>query len=589
MSERMEKLLAGANPFPMCIINNSGKVTRASASINEVFIYEGIRDSDIIALTGFSRADLDSEERGEKVLTLSRNDKVFRIRAKSLENSTTGLMAVFFLDVTGYEALKELYNDEKLCLMQVNVDNFDELIATTGEDKRYEVTAEIDRTIRQWAAKLNASITRYKEYQYIVVTDAAACARLIEGRFQILDDIRKIETEVDFPVTLSIGIGMDGKTTAQTDQYSADALELALGRGGDQVVIKSGSKIDYYGGTTQTVEKSNKGKSRIVAHALKQFVDNASKVMVMGHKNPDLDSFGAALGIYRFAQKFGKETFIVVDKYNEALEVMYNQALEIGTYNLINNEKALEEVDEETLVVVVDTGRPQMTECPELLTKTELIAVIDHHRKSADAIESPLSYIESYASSACELITEMLQTVSEKKSLPKFEADALLAGITLDTNRFSIKTGVRTFEAASWLRRCGADTTAVKKYFQTEVDTFKLRAEMVAHAKPYGDGIELAVGDGIHQDAQIINSQVADDLLTMKGVESSFVASRESEKITAVSARSVGKINVQTMMEALGGGGHMNAAGAQVEMSPEEVMDFIKEWIEKLRNKEERE
>ena len=583
---RMEKLIAAYTPFPMCIVNPQGKVTRASAGIGEVFIYDGIRGADIFALTGIKLPEFIKEAKGEKALTLSRNEKTFRIKVVFLdEDEETAPLAIYFNDITNYDNLKEMYNNERMCMAVVNVDNFDELSSSTGVEKQLTVTSEIDKTIRQWAAKMRASVTRFKDHLYMLVFEYVSCEKMVESKFSILDDIRLIETEADFPVTLSIGIGASGKSPVEIEQFAQDALDLALGRGGDQAVIKKGSRIEYYGGKMQTVEKSNKGKSRVIAHALKQLIDQSDRVIVMGHKNPDMDSFGAALGIFRIAANIGKEAYIVVDSYNEALTEIYKQAKAIGIYHLINNEKAKSLADKDSLLVIVDTHRPSITECPELFQLVEKVAVIDHHRKAEEFIEAPiLSYMESYASSTSELVTEMLQYSGDKKNVAKFEVEALLAGITVDTNRFAVKTGVRTFEAASWLRRSGADTTAVKRFFQTDQSAFMLRAACIANAKILDCNIAMSICEGEHTDAQIINSQAADELLTIKGIKASFVAGTDADGRTVISARSLGEVNVQIIMEKFGGGGHLTTAGAQVDIPPEEALEKLEQILkEKLK------
>lgn len=582
--KRIEKLLAAYVPIPMCIISSNGKVTRASGKIDEVFKYDGIKDADIFALTGIKFVDFLKSAKGEKSLILDRNDKKFKIQVSSLGEGEDSSFGIYFIDITNYETLKIKYNDEKPCMATINVDNFDELTSNNSDEMRLAIISNVDKTIRQWCLKINASITKHKEHMYFIVFENRYMEKMVESKFPILDDIREIETEADFPVTLSIGIGVGGKTPAQLDQYASDALDLALGRGGDQAVVKKGSKIEYYGGKMKTVEKGNKGKSRIVAHALRQLVDQSSKVLIMGHKYPDMDSFGSALGVFRIATARNKEAHIIINAFNEALQEVYSLAREKETYSFINNEKALALVDKETLVVVLDTHRPSLVECQQLLTETDRIVVIDHHRRAEESIENAtLAYMEPYASSTSELVTEILQYSLEKKSIIKFEAEALLAGITVDTNRFSVKTGVRTFEAASWLRRSGADTTSVKRYFQTDVESFKLRANAIVNAKISEEGIAYSVCEGFHPDMQVINAQAADELLAIKGVMASFVAGTTEIGKTVISARSLGEINVQTVMEKLGGGGHLTNAGAQVEMTPEETLAFIeKEMKENL-------
>ena len=404
----------------------------------------------------------------------------------------------------------------------------------------------------------------------------------MNSRFTILDQAREIETEADFPVTLRIGIGIGGKSPAETDLYAQDALDLALGRGGDQAVVKNVRNFEYYGGKSQSVERGYKGKSRIIAHALKTLMSQSSKVFIMGHRNPDMDSLGASLGIHRVAASMGKESYIILDSYNEALISIAEDAKATGDYEFVSSDKALSLADETSLVVVVDTHRPGLVASMDVINKVNRIVVIDHHRRSEDALPNQLlSYMQSYASSASELVTEVVQYACDKKVLTKMEADALLAGIMVDTNRFAVKAGVRTFEAASWLRRAGADLEKVRSYFQSDADSFRTRAFCVANAKIYDDGIAMSICPGQDPNAQIVNSQVADELLSVKGVKASFVAGQDENGQTVVSARSLGDINVQVVMEKFGGGGHFNTAGAQVDMMPEEILRQIKESLDK--------
>lgn len=592
--KRIEKLLSAYVPLPMCIINAQGKVTRASNKIDEVFKYDGIKDADIFALTGIKHGEFFSEGVNEKFLTLSRNDRIFRIQVGYIGNEEKKRAIIYFYDITNYETLKNMYNDERICMATINVDNYDELTSSTSEEKRLALSTDIDKAVRQWAARGNASITRYKESMYFMVFENAYLDKIVENKFAILDDIRAIETEADFPVTLSIGIGAGGKHPVQIDQYAVAALDLALGRGGDQAVVKKGAKIEYYGGKMQTVEKGNKGKSRIIAHAIRQLVDQSSKVIIMGHRNPDMDSFGSALGIFRIVANRNKDAYIVINNYFETLAEIYNQAKDTEIYHFINSEKAISMMDKDTLLIVLDTHRPSLTECKELLSLTEKIVVIDHHRKAEEYIENAtLYYMEPYASSTSELVTEILQYSGDKKNVAKLEVEGLLAGISMDTNRFAVKTGVRTFEAASWLRRSGADTTTVKRFFQTDAEAFKIKAKCIAEAEIKENGIAYSVSHGHHPDIQVINSQAADELLSVKNVRASFVAGRDERGTTVISARSLGEMNMQTIMEKLGGGGHLTTAGAQVECTPEEALQKIEEIVNSLevkpvKNKEEK-
>ncbi|MCI9596500.1 MAG: DHH family phosphoesterase [Firmicutes bacterium] len=582
-ASEIEKSLCEYAPTPLCIVNSQGKVSNISSKIGEVFIYDGIEGADVYALMGIKYSEIVQATEEERSLTLSRNDKTFKLLTAFVgTDAAEKSIVVYFFDVTNYETLKALHNQERSCMAIVNVDNFDELISTNGEDNQIQLSTRIDKVIRGWGAKMNASVVRYKDHLYLLVFEYRHYVKLSETKFPILDEARNLETESDFPVTLSIGLGIGGKSPAETEQYAADALDIALGRGGDQAVVKNIRRIEYFGGKAQTVEKRNKGKSRVIAHALRQLIDQSSRVLIMGHRNPDMDCFGASIGIFRIAASVKKEAHIVIGEYNEALASIYQAAKESEEYSFINGEKAMSLCDENTLVVVLDTHRPSLVECPQLL-EGEKIVVIDHHRKAEEAIPHMiLAYMEPYASSTSELVAEIIQYSGEKKTLKKMDAEALLAGITVDTNRFAVKTGVRTFEAASWLRRCGADTAAVKRYFQSDLDSFQIRAKCIANAVFLDGGIAMSVCQGENPNAQIVNSQVADELLTVKGIRATFVAGQNDRGQTVVSARSLGDLNVQVIMEKLGGGGHLNTAGAQVETSPEETLENLKAILEEF-------
>jgi len=582
---RIERLLAYYSPLPMCIVNAQGKVTRASRKIAEVFKYDGIIDQDVYVLTGIKMPELVKAAEEETPLFIKRNEKMFRLGCCFLggegddETHEGASLILHFTDITDYEELLQKYNDERVYMMLVNVDNFDELTAS-NDGNESGITASIDRLLRDWAAEMKAMIVRYKENLYEVVITNRSYEELVETRFPILDKAREIESNADFPVTLSIGVGVGGSSLVELDDFAQEALDMALGRGGDQAVVKDGNSFEYYGGSTQSVEKSNKGKSRIIGHALTTLMEQSSRIFIMGHKNPDMDSFGAAIGIARLAKSVGKDAYILLSEYNETMIDMVADAKKTGDYEFVTGERAISLIEENSLAVVVDTHRRMLVESVELIDNVERLAIIDHHRKAEDVFTNPsLSYLESYASSAAELVTEILQYRLGKKSLTRFEADVLMAGIMLDTNRFAVKAGVRTFEAASWLRRAGADLSRVRRYFQESPENFINRANGIVNARIMEDGIAMSICDEQTINTQIVNSQIADELLTIKGTRASFVAGRNEDGMTVVSARSLGNMNVQTIMEHFGGGGHMNTAGTKTDLAPEEILKQIEEFI----------
>lgn len=573
------------HPLPLCMIDSEGMFLWYNKKFAEIYQDAEVVNAGILRVTGLKASEFFTEDPVEKPVMVSHNGKTYKVVSSYLDEDKNKSAVLYWIDMTNYELVKTLYKEEKSCFAYVIVDNYDELIASSPDDRKSAVAAEIEKAVRQWANKLSASITRFRNNQYFIVFEYKHFEKLEASKFSILDEVREIETDADFPVSLSIGIGVGGKTPQQGDEYAAAALDLVLGRGGDQAVVKKVSKIEYYGGRLQTVEKRNKGKSRIMAHALRQLIDQSNLVIIMGHRKPDMDSFGAALGICSIAKNRNKPVAVVINSHNESLNGMYNTAIESGNYKFIKNEEALEMADRDTLVVVVDTHRPNMVECPELLTKTDKLVVIDHHRKTEEFIDNAtLTYMEAYASSTCELITEILQYSGEKKDIDKFEAESLLAGIMVDTNRFSVKTGVRTFEAASWLRRMGADTANVRQFFQTDMNSLKQRSKIVSSASMPIPGIAIAKCEGQHVDVQVINSRAADEMLNIRGIKASFVVGENEEGLTVISARSLGEVNVQAVMEKLGGGGNLTKAGAQIQTPVDEAMKIIVELITKLES-----
>ena len=591
-------ILAPNVPIPACVVNEEGKIESANKHIEKVFPFGDVEEQDFFALSGVkvktlrslavSSLDAEAKEKDKESnsddgfgeVILDRNNRRFSIIAEELEG---GSIRVFFYDVTSYEEIRDRYDREQICICRINVDNYDQFTNAVSSETGMAVSTELNKIIRKWSAEIGGAIDKIKETQYVIHFQKSRLEELTSGKFQILDEVRSIETGIDFPLSLSIGIGAEGKDISETAEFAAAALDLALGRGGDQAVIKNQNRIQYYGGKTQSVEKSNKGKSRIVGHAIKKLVEQANRVFIMGHQHADMDAFGSAMGIYRICLTCGTEAFIVMDEIPESIRAFHEQVRAAENYNIIGTEQARGMVEKDTLIVVLDTHRPSYLEAPDLLEMTDQIVVIDHHRRVEDSIENPtLAYIETYASSTAELVTEMLQYVLNRKTLVRLEAEALLAGMTIDTNRFAIKTGARTFEAAAWLRRSGADTTEIKRYFQMDKDSFRVRAEALANAEIHESGIATAVTKDGGAEVQVINSQVADELLNIKGIKASIVAGVNHKGITCVSARSLGDMNVQLLLEKFGGGGHLTVAGAQVEEGPEEVLAEILKTAEEM-------
>lgn len=578
-------------PLPACIVDTEGCVKAANRLMKDVFAYEGITESNFFALTGVKRKELIESAQSEEdpEIEIERNSQFFVLRTNQDPKPDEDIF-VYFINVTERDSLRRERRQEQICILYISIDNYDEMLSSTTEDSRLAVPTAVDRIVRKWASQYDASIESIDEDCYMMTVYRRDADRIIESRFSVLDEVRNIDTKVDFPVSLSIGMAMGVRSLKDAKELAEAALELALGRGGDQAVVKNEDRTHYYGGKLQSLEKNNKGKSRIISHALKQLIIESSRVIIMGHRWPDMDCFGSAIGAYKVCRYYDRDAYIVIDNYNEALQTVYQQAVDTDNYNIITSDKAKSLIDEKCLLIVVDVNRPNMVECPDLLEMDLRTVIVDHHRLSEDAISNPtLAYVESYASSASELMTEIIQYTATKRLVNKFEAETLLAGITVDTNSFSSKTGVRTFEAAAWLRRAGADTTEVKRFFQSEAITFQAKADAIANAEYLDNGVVIAVSEGYSTEAQIINAQVADELLSVKGVRAVIALGKNDLNKTVISARSLGEVNVQMLMERFGGGGHHTSAGAQVDETPEEVIEMIKEILPELTGEEEKE
>lgn len=567
--EDMMQSFAEGAPLLLCVLDRNKNIQWSNAAFDNIF-----RDENLQTLKNSHVLD-SLFQNDESRVEYRFEDHVFNITSTVMQEG--GFRMFFFRDVTSRETFKKLYKDNSLCLAIIDVDNYDELLASEAVENRSSLAATIDSKIYAFAKELEGSIFAVSESRYILYFKNQFLAKLKESNFAILDAMHEIETQADFPTSLSIGIGYGEDSLEELQDSASEAFELALGRGGDQAVVrKRGGDTEYFGGTLPTVEKRNKGKSRVMAHALRNLIQDADRVLVLGHARPDMDSFGSALGIYALARNMGKACKLVLESSTDAIELLYKRAVDSGEYSIIDHDEALSLCTAKTLVVMVDHHRAAISECPELLEKAKKIVVIDHHRKMADAIEKPiLSHMETYVSSASELVAEMLQYSGDRGEITKLEADALLSGIMLDSKNFTTNAGVRTFDAASWLKRNGADSNNVKEYFKIDLDFYQKKLNVIANAEIVSDHIAVAYTKEIDPAINLVVSQAADELLSMQGVEMA-VAAGSNGKLTMVSARSLnGKYNVQTLMEKLGGGGHQTSAAVQLEVGPEEAISQV--------------
>lgn len=567
-------------PMPVFILDKEGYIKEYNEKAKNTF-GDNLENLDFKSIAKLKIENLEEllerkEGQQEDPYIIEKNERIYELQAFRANFD----IIVLLNDITKQVKLEEQNKKDKPCIAIVHIDNYDELQSSKYTDDNMEMISKIDKAIRSWGEQIQASVIRNKEHIYVVIMNSEYCTKEMDKKFPILDEIRSIESGADFPITLSIGIGLNSDNLEEADYHAQQALDLALGRGGDQVVVKDGDRLYYFGGKAKAVEKSNKGKSRMIAHALKQLILSSSNIFIMGHKNPDMDAFGAAMGISRIVKELGKDAYIVLEEYSNALDLLLNKALDSEEHEIITRKKAIRLQDKNSLVVIVDTHKKSITECPELLDKSNRRVVIDHHRKGEDFIENPtLVYMEPYASSTSELVTEIIQYTVDRRDVTHLEADGLLAGILLDTNRFSTQTGVRTFEAAAWLRRAGADLTRVKELFQVEKRLFMNRLQGVSNAV-FDGSVAYTICESEGNNTQVLCSIVADELLTMRGINTTFAIGVNQKGKTIISARSIGEINVQVVMEKFGGGGHLNGAGAQTDLPPREVLEMIKDIME---------
>lgn len=518
-----------------------------------------------------------------KVVTIKHNGKTYEMECRKIDVqnafSTTKVididkkeeyLIVFYLfDITDVTELKKQNEEQKMVAGLIYIDNYEEALESVEDVKRSLLAALIERKINQFAANIDGIVKKIEKDKYFIAFMCKYLDGLRASKFSIIDEVKNVNIGNEMDVTISIGLGVHGETYVQNCEYSRIAMDLALGRGGDQAVVKDNDSIYYYGGKSKQVEKNTRVKARVKAHALRELLENKDNVIIMGHQIGDIDSFGSALGLYRAMKQMGKKSHIVLNEITSALRPMVDRVKNSGDYEedlILNSNEALDIADDSTIVIVVDVNRVSYTECPELLQKCKSIVVLDHHRQTTDGIENALlSYVEPYASSTCEMVAEILQYIQDGIRLKQIEADAMYGGIMIDTNNFSQKTGVRTFEAAAYLRRSGADVTRVRLMFRNNVEQFKTRAVAISRAEIFDEKFIISdcPSEGV-ESPTIVCAQAANELLNINGIEASFVLTKYNDKIY-VSARSISNVNVQLIMEKIGGGGHQSIAGAQLE------------------------
>lgn len=571
-------------PFPMLIIGKKGNILWYNQNFSQVLSDQDILDkniNDFIKELNI-RQVLEGKKNSFRYVKLQ--DSYFDVYTnivagnESKVSNKEKMILVYLYDVTDFYHMMTSVDENKETVMLIEVDNLDEVIKSTEEDKRPILIAEIEKSINSYSQSLNSMLKKYDSNKYVLSVQNKYIQNEMERKFDVLDNIREIDIGNKLTVTLSMGIGRGGKNPIENQKFAASAKDLALGRGGDQAVVKNGEKLSFYGGKTKEVEKRTKVRARVIAHALLDLINESSTVLIMGHINMDIDCLGAAVGIYSTVNSLNKQCNIVLDEVNNSIKTIMEKLENEKDYKnaFISTIDAMDKLDEDTLLILVDVHSKGHVEDIRLVEKAKKIVIIDHHRKSSNFVEGALlSYIEPYASSTSEMVTEMIQYMSDKPQLKVLEAEVLLAGICVDTKNFYFKTGVRTFEAASFLRKLGADTIDVKKLFSDDLDTYLKRYEIIKSAEVI-NGIAISICPPEVENI-VLAAQAADELLNITGIHSSFVFVKIEDDIH-ISGRSLGDINVQVILEALGGGGHMTMAGAKLKSNT------IEEAVEKLKN-----
>lgn len=596
-SNTVSSNVMGSVPIPVVVAHIDGSVFWYNEKFSELYSNKdlfGISVETIISDIKWGEI-LKSTAYYEKRVKIG--DNSYSLIAHIIQNKSSGItdedrlsVYIYLIDMTAETALREMYENDKTDIAIINIDNYDDILQKVNDNEKQQVITQIRGCVNEWGAEGNALVKNIDRDRYYVFFEHRYLSEYIEKKFDILYKVRKVGEDIKLPISISIGIGVGG-TLSETDTYARSALDMALGRGGDQVSIKDDTQYTFYGSKARDYEKSTRVKTRAFAVALKDFIKSSDKVIFMGHSNADYDSFGSAMGLQRAVRTLGKKPYIVYDNNSPAIQKMYEELHAVTDYKgmFINGDNALEILTPNTLLVVLDTHRPSMLPCPQLIDKSTKVVLIDHHRRSTDFINPcSLIYHEPYASSTCEMATELLEYMNLGSSLTTLEAECLYTGILMDTKNFIVKTGVRTFEAASYLKRLGLNTVDIKKLFNVDKAEYDRRADIVKTSEMIAPRIAVAKTYSKIPNIRVIASQAADEMLNIADTHASIVV-YPTENGVGISARSLGDINVQLIMEYLGGGGHSTVAGAQVkdknvDMVIAELSDAVSEY---LKNNEE--
>jgi c-di-AMP phosphodiesterase-like protein len=569
-NDRFSEIVDGREKFIQKIIPelNKGIFPKDDETRNELEITYKERDYQVelrrISLEGFSES--------ERMLQIPKEKEYF--------------IALYMRDVTELNSYIRENEDQRLIAGLIYIDNYDEVMESVEEVRQSLLVALIDRKINKYINDVDGIVKKLENDKYFFVVKKESYRKFEADKFSLLEEVKQVNIGNARSATLSIGLGLNTATYALSYNYARMAIDLALARGGDQAVIKDCKGITYFGGKKEQTAKNTRVKARVKAEALREFIVAKDQVIVMGHKISDPDSFGACMGIYRAAVALEKKAHIVINDVSTSIKPLYDEIAQSSVYGkdiFLTSGEALDYISDSAMVVVVDTNKPQMTECPELLKRSKTIAVLDHHRQSSTVIDNAvLSYIEPYSSSTCEMVAEVLQYIVDDIKVPSIEADCLYAGIMIDTRNFMNRTGVRTFEAAAYLRRCGADITRVRKMFRDDMESYRAKAEAMRMAEVYREQYAIAECPSDIASPTVLAAQTANELLDINGIKASFVLTVYNGRIF-LSARSIDEVNVQIIAEKLGGGGHINSAGAQFEhTNVKEAIEALKVTIDQM-------
>ena len=597
----IQKQLLAEMVLPYALADEDGRILWTNQAFQEVMEESKGSKKNLRALfPEVTKTDLETEEDTVHVHT-SYGDHKFRLDLRPMymtgtemeDIEATGrekLLAVYLFDETDILKYKQEITDEKMVAGLLYLDNYEEALECVEEVRRSLLTALIDRKINKYISSMDGVVKKMEKDKYFFTIKQKYVEQIEEERFGILEEVKGVNIGNEMAVTLSIGMGMNGETYSQNYEYARVAIDMALGRGGDQAVVKDAGRIQYYGGKSQQLEKATRVKARVKAHALRELMETKDRILIMGHKMSDIDAFGAAIGIYRITTALNKKSHVIINEVTTSVQPMMARFVGNSEYPddlFLTGPQAAELVDGNTMLVVVDVNRPSITDAPELLRMVKTVVVLDHHRQSSEIIENAvLSYVEPYASSACEMVAEILQYVADGIKIRSAEADAMYAGIVIDTHNFTNQTGVRTFEAAAYLRRSGADVTRVRKLFRDNMADYKAKAAAIASAEVYRDAFSIGVcqAEGLPSPT-VVGAQAANDLMDIAGIKAAVVLTPYHGTIY-ISARSIDEVNVQVMMEQLGGGGHRTIAGAQLEGATiDEARSKVKEAIDGMLEK----